>query len=94
MPVAEQPYHSPSTRQLIAFAIPVMLAALATPLMGLVDSAVLGRLGSPLALAAVAVGGSISPCCTGASVFCVLPLPVWWRRPPVSTARKPWCWQA
>jgi MATE family multidrug resistance protein len=27
--------------------------------MGLVDSAVLGRLGSPLALAAVAVGGSI-----------------------------------
>ena len=59
MPVAEQPYHSPTTRQLIAFAIPVMLAALATPLMGLVDSAVLGRLGSPLALAAVAVGGSI-----------------------------------
>lgn len=52
-------YSPPRTRQLISFAIPVMLAALATPLMGLVDTAVLGRLGSPVALAAVAVGGSI-----------------------------------
>ncbi|WP_159876970.1 MATE family efflux transporter [Aquitalea denitrificans] len=52
-------YSPPRTCQLIGFAIPVMLAALATPLMGLVDTAVLGRLGSPVALAAVAVGGSI-----------------------------------
>lgn len=52
-------YSPPGTRQLVGFAIPVMLAALATPLMGLVDTAVLGRTGSPVALAAVAVGGSI-----------------------------------
>ncbi|WP_168190869.1 MATE family efflux transporter [Aquitalea aquatilis] len=50
---------APSSRQLITFAVPVMLAALATPLMGLVDTAVLARLGNPVALAAVAVGGSI-----------------------------------
>ncbi|RMC99903.1 MATE family efflux transporter [Aquitalea palustris] len=56
---AAAPLAAPSWRQLIAFAVPVMLAALATPLMGLVDTAVLARLGHPVALAAVAVGGSI-----------------------------------
>jgi len=49
----------PSYRYLIRFAIPVMLAAISTPLMGLVDTAVLARLGNPAALAAVAVGGTI-----------------------------------
>ncbi|BBF85280.1 DNA-damage-inducible protein F [Aquitalea magnusonii] len=59
MQTSDAVYSPPATRQLIIFAIPVMLAALATPLMGLVDTAVLGRLGKPVALAAVAVGGSI-----------------------------------
>jgi MATE family multidrug resistance protein len=49
----------PSYRELIRFAIPVMLAAVATPLMGMVDTAVLGRLGDPAVIAAAGIGGTL-----------------------------------
>jgi multidrug resistance protein, MATE family len=50
---------TPTYAALIRFAIPVMLAAIATPLMGLVDTAVLGRLGDPAILAAAGVGATV-----------------------------------
>ncbi|WP_084637656.1 MATE family efflux transporter [Paludibacterium yongneupense] len=60
MPTSFPPaIQAPSTRQLIRFTIPVMLAALATPLMGLVDTAVLARLGDNAVLAAAAIGTTL-----------------------------------
>jgi MATE family multidrug resistance protein len=50
---------TPSYAALIHFAVPVMLAAIATPLMGLVDTAVLGRLGDPAIIAAAGIGATI-----------------------------------
>jgi MATE family multidrug resistance protein len=52
-------FRTPSHAALIRFAIPVMLAAIATPLMGLVDTAVLGRLGDPAIIAAAGIGSTI-----------------------------------
>jgi Na+-driven multidrug efflux pump len=52
-------FQTPSHAALTRFAIPVMLAATATPLMGLVDTAVLGRLGDPAIIAAAGIGGTI-----------------------------------
>jgi MATE family multidrug resistance protein len=52
-------FRTPSYAALIRFAIPVMLAAIATPLMGLVDTAVLGRLGDPAIIAAAGSGSTI-----------------------------------
>jgi MATE family multidrug resistance protein len=49
----------PSYPALIRFAVPVMLAASATPLMGMVDTAVLGRLGDPAVIAAAGIGGTM-----------------------------------
>ena len=49
----------PSYPVLIRFAVPVMLAAMATPLMAMVDTAVLGRLGDPAVIAAAGIGGTI-----------------------------------
>ena len=49
----------PAYPALIRFAVPVMLAAIATPLMGMVDTAVLGRLGDPAVIAAAGIGGTI-----------------------------------
>jgi len=49
----------PSYLTLIRFAIPVMLAAMATPLMGMVDTAVLGRLGDPAIIAAAGIGATL-----------------------------------
>jgi MATE family multidrug resistance protein len=50
---------TPSYAALIRFAIPVMLASTATPLMGMVDTAVLGRLGDPAIIAAAGIGATI-----------------------------------
>lgn len=50
---------APSIPALIHFTIPVMLAAIATPLMGMVDTAVLGRLGDPALIAASGIGATI-----------------------------------
>lgn len=49
----------PTVAQLTRFAIPAMLAGIATPVMGLIDVAVLGRLGDPAVLAAVGVATTI-----------------------------------
>lgn len=57
MLAAEPP--TPSYAALIRFAVPVMLAAIATPLMGMVDTAVLGRLGDPAIIAAAGVGATV-----------------------------------
>jgi MATE family multidrug resistance protein len=53
------PLHTPRYPALIRFAIPMMLATIATPLMGMVDTAVLGRLGSPAVIAAAGVGATL-----------------------------------
>jgi len=50
---------TPSYPALIHFAVPVMLASIATPLMGMVDTAVLGRLGEPAIIAAAGVGAML-----------------------------------
>lgn len=57
--LTSHPDLAPSTSTLIRFAIPVMLAAIATPLMGMVDTAVLGRLGDPAIIAASGIGATI-----------------------------------
>ena len=49
----------PSYSALIKFAVPVMFAAIATPLMGMVDTAILGRLGDPAVIAAAGIGATI-----------------------------------
>jgi MATE family multidrug resistance protein len=49
----------PSYAALLRFAIPVMLASIATPLMGMVDTAILGRLGDPAVIAAAGIGATI-----------------------------------
>jgi len=53
------PPRIPSYPALIRFAVPVMLASIATPLMGMVDTAVLGRLGDPAVIAAAGIGGTM-----------------------------------
>jgi MATE family multidrug resistance protein len=57
MPFTE--LQTPRYPALIRFAIPMMLATIATPLMGMVDTAVLGRLGSPAIIAAAGVGATL-----------------------------------
>ena len=49
----------PSAFRIIRFAIPAMLAGITVPLMGIVDIAVLGRLGDPAIIAAVGVASTI-----------------------------------
>lgn len=56
---ASQPFDTPSYAALIRFATPVMLASIATPLMGMVDTAVLGRLGDPAVIAAAGIGATL-----------------------------------
>src|SRR5690606_19205564 len=55
MPTATNHSLFPSTTRMIRFAIPAMLAGVTVPLMGMVDVAVLGRLGDPALIAAVGV---------------------------------------
>jgi len=49
----------PTTARLIRFALPAMLAGVTVPLMGMVDVAVLGRLGDPAVIAAAGVAASV-----------------------------------
>ena len=49
----------PSTTRMIRFALPAMLAGVTVPLMGMVDVAVLGRLGDPAIIAAVGVAATM-----------------------------------
>lgn len=46
-------------RQILALAIPAIIANITTPLLSLVDIAIVGRLGSPAYVGAVAVGGTL-----------------------------------
>lgn len=50
---------APGNRELLHFAAPVILANLATPLLGLADTAIMGRFPDPAYIGAVAVGGTI-----------------------------------
>lgn len=49
----------PTISRLVRFSVPAMLAGMTVPLMGLVDVAVLGRLGDAAIIAAVGVAGTI-----------------------------------
>jgi MATE family multidrug resistance protein len=53
------PLQTPPYPALIRFAIPMMLATIATPLMGMVDTAVLGRSGNSAIVAAAGVGATL-----------------------------------
>lgn len=46
-------------RQILALAIPSIIANITTPLLALVDTAIVGHMGSAMFIAAIAVGGSI-----------------------------------
>ncbi len=46
-------------RQILAIALPAILANITTPLLGLVDTAISGHLGSPVYIAAIAVGSTM-----------------------------------
>lgn len=50
---------SPAGQRLLALAIPSIIANITTPLMGLVDTAVTGHLGSEVFIASVAIAGSV-----------------------------------
>jgi len=56
-----RPGHPPALRHrdVLAIAIPIILANVTTPLIGIVDTAVLGQLGDPFYIGAVAFGGVI-----------------------------------
>eukprot|EP01133_Synstelium_polycarpum_P030381 gene30381-37642_t len=45
-----------TNRLMLSITIPVMLASLTTPLLGLVDTAVIGQLGDPHLLGGLAIG--------------------------------------
>lgn len=49
----------PSHRQVFALAIPVILANLATPLLGMVDTAVMGRFPGAAHIAAIGLGATV-----------------------------------
>ncbi len=49
----------PATYQLLAIALPMLLAGVSTPLLGMVDTAVVGHLDEPAYLGAVALGAMI-----------------------------------
>jgi len=55
-PFSPTPFHGGGIREVIALAFPVVLTQLSTSLMGVVDSAMVGRIG-PTELAAVGFGG-------------------------------------
>ena len=50
---------SVSRRQVFHIAWPIILSNLSTPLLGLVDTAVIGNLGDPALIGAIAIGGMI-----------------------------------
>ncbi len=50
---------NPTHKQVLSVAVPIMLSNVSTPLLGIVDTAVIGTLGEPAAIGAVAVGAMI-----------------------------------
>jgi MATE family multidrug resistance protein len=59
----------------LSLALPVMISNVSTPLIGVVDTAVVGRLGDPAYIGAAAIGGLIFTLSFGVSDFCA------WARP-------------
>ncbi|MEO9900800.1 MAG: hypothetical protein ABJF28_08390, partial [Nisaea sp.] len=53
---AEQPF-SVTHRSVLAIAIPMTFAYLSTPILGVVDTAVIGRLGDAALVGGIAIGG-------------------------------------
>ena len=52
--------HSPVTRSRVLYiAWPIILSNISTPLLGLVDTAVIGNLGDPTLIGAIAIGSMI-----------------------------------
>lgn len=50
---------SPLNREILALSIPSIVTNITTPLLGLVDVAIVGHMGDPIFIAAIAVGGSM-----------------------------------
>lgn len=50
---------SPTHKEVLSVAIPIMLSNVSTPLLGIVDTGVIGTLGDPAAIGAVAVGAMV-----------------------------------
>lgn len=46
-------------RDILSIAVPSIVANITTPLLGLVDMAIVGHLGSPAYMAAIALGGTV-----------------------------------
>ena len=46
-------------RQILALAVPSIIANITTPLLALVDTAIVGHMGSAMFIAAIAVGGTL-----------------------------------
>ncbi|MDE5812584.1 MAG: MATE family efflux transporter [Muribaculaceae bacterium] len=50
---------APLRRQIFSIAVPAVIANLTTPLLGLIDLAIVGHLGNEIYIAAIALGGSV-----------------------------------
>ena len=65
-------------RQILQIALPSIVSNITVPLLGLIDVAIVGHLGSPAYIGAIAVGGMLddtfATCCSissiGYSAFC------------------------
>ena len=57
--MAENSVSGPSRREVLVMAWPIILANMATPLLGLTDTAVIGNVGSTVELGAIALGAAI-----------------------------------
>lgn len=53
------PWKSPRSREILAIALPAIISNITTPLLGLVDTAIVGHLGSATLIGAIAVGSNI-----------------------------------
>ena len=49
----------PLNRSILAIALPAIASNITTPLLGLVDTAITGHIGSPAYLGAIALGGTM-----------------------------------
>ena len=59
----------PRDRQILQIALPSIVSNITVPLLGLIDVAIVGHLGSPAYIGAIAVVACCSTLSTGYSVF-------------------------
>lgn len=57
-------------KQILQIALPSIVSNITVPLLGLIDVAIVGHLGSPAYIGAIAVGGMLFNTSTGFSVSC------------------------